>query len=121
MAIGPEFKAVAVQALLGASRSPLAPEVLWLSWHSTGGLELSAQRVAVPNDDSVWGPTEGGVTNVAPIDGGAAGAWILGGVGLYTAEVGGVLALSAVLGTPITTSAGDLLSILVGELTFTVS
>lgn len=121
MTVGPDFQSIAAQALLGSSRTRLAPAVMWLGWRSTSGTELSTQRVSVANDDSVWGPTESGVSNVAPIDGGPAGAWIIGGVGLYTAQTGGVLALSADLPAPITTAAGDLLSIPVGELDFTVA
>lgn len=121
MTVGPDFRATAAQAILGSSRSPLVPSVLWLGWRSLAGVELSTQRVAVENGDAVWGPTESGVSNVAPIDGGPAGAWIIGGVGLYTAQTEGVLALSADLPAPITTAAGDLLSIPVGELDFTVA
>ena len=81
MTVGPDFQSIAAQALLGSSRTRLAPAVMWLGWRSTSGTELSTQRVAVANDDSVWGPTESGVSNVAPIDGGPAGAWIIGGAG----------------------------------------
>lgn len=119
--IGVDHRADAARAILGSARSPLFPSTLWLGWHSTTGVELSAQRMQVANSDSVWGPTVDGVTNIAPIDGGAAGAWIVGGVGLYVQESDGEPLLTADLASPVTTAEGDLLTVPVSGVTFSVS
>lgn len=119
--IGADHRADAARAILGSARSPLFPATLWLGWHSTTGVELSTARVQVANSDAVWGPSGDGVTNVTLIDGGAAGAWIIGGLGLYTQESGGIPLLAATLGTPLTTDAGDLLTVPVAGVVFSVS
>lgn len=121
MAIGTEYRTLAAQALFGSFRSPLVPATLWLGWHSTSGAEFPAERVAVENTDDVWGPTGAGVANIVPIDGGTAGAWIIGGLGLYTDDVDGTLIFSASLPSPLTTEADDVLTIDVGGLTVGVA
>lgn len=119
--IGADHRADAARAILGSARSPLFPATLWLGWHNTTGVELSTTRVQVANSDAVWGPSSNGVTNVALIDGGASGAWIIGGLGLYTQPTGGTPLVSATLPTPLTTSAGDLLTVPVAGVAFSVS
>ena len=121
MPVGVDYRSTVAAAVLGSSRSPAVPSRVWLGWHSAAGVELSTDRVAVANTDAVWGKVTGGVQNISDIDAGVAGAWIVGGVGLYTAQTGGTLMLSASLPSLLTTSAGDLLTIPAGELTFTVA
>lgn len=119
--IGDEYRAMFAQAVFGDSRSPLAPATLWLSWLSPTGAELSSGRVRVPNTSATWGATDAGVANVTLIDGGAAGDWTIGAVGLYDSEAGGNLVLSVPLQSPVTTTEGDFLTIPIGALTVEVS
>lgn len=121
MSVGEDYRSIVAAAVLGSTRSNLVPARVWLGWHSVAGVELTTERVAVANSDAVWGQTEDGVVNVADIDGGVAGAWIIGGAGLYTARTGGTLMLSATLSPSVTTASGDLLTIPVGQLEFTVA
>lgn len=121
MPVGEDYRSTVAAAVLGSMRSTLVPARVWLGWHSVAGVELTTDRVAVANTNAVWGQTDDGVVNVTDIDGGVAGAWIIGGAGLYTARTGGTLMLSATLSPAVTTVSGDLLTVPAGELTFTVS
>lgn len=117
--IGETYRARAAQALFGEGRSALMPSVWWLSWLSTSGVELGS-RVRV-NIAGVFEQSGDGVANVEPIDGGIAGAWIVGGVAFYDAATGGARIVEADVSPTTTTSAGDALAIAPGDLTLVVA
>lgn len=119
--IGEIYRQKAARAMFGSARSPHAPATLWVGWISTSGAELSTSRVRCANSDEVWGPSGYGVANVAPIDGGTAGAWTIKAVGLWDAPTGGELVFSADLPSTLTTSAGEVLTIPVGGLSIEVA
>ena len=82
MAIAPAYRSIAVQAILGPARSTLMPSVLWLGWLDDEG-ELVAMSGATISHEAFI-PTDGGVENVDPIDGGLAT-----GFGPFVLSLGG--------------------------------
>jgi hypothetical protein len=117
--IGAAYRSRAVQAVLGPSRSPLIPSVLWLGW-----LDEDGELVAMSGTTAVheaFAPLDDGVTNVVSIDAGAAGpGWTIAGVGLFDAASGGDLVVSAALDAPVSPAEDAPLSFALGELVFTV-
>ncbi len=118
--IGSAYRSRAVQAVLGPSRSPLIPSVLWLGWLDEDGDLVAMSGTTVSHD--VFAALDDGVTNVVAIDAGAAGAgWTIAGVGLFDAASGGDLVVSAVLDAPVSPDEDAPLTFEAGGLLFSVS
>lgn len=119
--IGEAYRSRAVQAVLGPSRSPLIPSVLWLGWLDADGSLIAMPGVRVPHE--AWGPSGDGVTNLVLIDAGSAEAgWgTLHGAGLFDADTDGALVVAATLAAPVTPAEDDPLVFEPGALTFEVS
>lgn len=119
--ISPTYRQRAARAVFGSARSELIPAVLWLGWLN-GAVEVTTERVRVPNTDAVFGPSGDGVTNIAPIDAGVAtGAWTITAVALYDAPSGGTLVIAAPLPAPVTVSADEPLTVNTSGLMLTVA
>ncbi len=108
--ITPEFKPAVAQAVFGSKRGQLIPSTFYLGFDNTSGVELSTNRVAVPNTDAMWLSTGTGVENQTPIVAVAEAAWIIGSVSLWTHATGGQRVCTITLDTPLTVDAEDDLS-----------
>lgn len=118
--IGPTWRSRAVQAVLGPSRSPLVPAILWTGWLDADGDLIAMTGLSVTH--TAFGPSGDGVANIAPIDAGVAGTgWTIHAVGLFDAASGGNLIVSADLTTPASPDEDDPLVFAAGDLTFTVT
>lgn len=118
--LGAAWRSRAVQALLGPSRSPLVPSLLWIGFLDGAGALVAMSGTSVTHD--VRAPTADGVTNAVLIDAGTAGSgWTFSKVGLFDAPSGGDLMLAASLPAPQSPAEGEPLSIASGALTFAVA
>ena len=116
--IGPAWRSRAVQAVLGPNRSPLVPQ-LWSGWLDSDGALIAMTGLPVAHE--AFGPSDDGVANTVLVDCGVAGAgWVIAGVGLFDAETGGSLVVSAQLSAPNTPAEGDELTFAPGALKFVV-
>lgn len=117
--IGALWRSRAVQAVLGPSRSALVPAVLWTGWLDSDGDLIAMTGLSVTH--TAFGPSGDGVTNTTAIDCGVAEAgWEIAALGLFDAAAGALI-VSADLGTPVTTTDGQELTIAPGALTFAVA
>lgn len=117
--IGPAYRSLAVQAVLGPAHSQVIPDVLWTGWLDGAGDLVAMTGLTVSHD--VFGPTADGVTNAVPIDCGLAGAgWTIAALGLFDAAAGDLIA-SAAFAAPITPAEDDELVFAPTGLTFEVS
>jgi len=112
--IGTTYRSKAAQAVLGPAHSDLIPVVLWSGWLNAAGTLIAMTGLSVAH--AAFGPTAGGVTNIATLDCGVAGTgWAIAGLGLFDAADGDLIvsaALPSVLEpdaeTPLVIPAGDL-------------
>lgn len=116
--IGPTWRSRAVQAVLGPSRSPLVPAVLWTGWLDADGDLIAMTGLTVTH--AVFGPAGDGVANTQAVDCGVAAAgWTIAAVGLFDAADGDLI-VSATLPSPVTPDEDDALTFAPGALTFQV-
>lgn len=118
MGVGVAYRQAAAGALLGAGKSALIPDVLYLGLvDATGAEPVGMARVPVSALGDMWSVAGDGVATTVVIDAGLAGAgWPeLTGWVLWDATTGGNPVLSGDL-TPVTPDEGDPLTVPVGGL-----
>jgi hypothetical protein len=122
--IGETWRAQAAGALLGASKSEMIPDTLYLGFLDENGDEPPEyERTPVATTGAVWSTTGGGVANTVVIDAGEAGeGWPeLAQWALWDAPTAGNPVIVGDLDTPVTPSDGEALQIPIGGLVVEVA
>lgn len=117
--IGPTYRSLAIQAVLGPDRSELFPATLYGAWLDDELEVLSEIGIAI--DATAFGPHEDGVANIETLDGGLCPPETPAFFALMdTAEDGEIVAYAPVAFAE-TPAEDDPLSCEPGALTFTYS